>query len=93
MTTGLHTVADIYCNQCSQVVGWKYVSAAPNLLLSLVLITVLLDAGASVREKPEVQGGEIYSREVRMLRRLLQHFPAFQDDHLFIKFSDLSVHE
>ena len=32
MTTGLHTVADIYCNQCSQVVGWKYVSAAPNLL-------------------------------------------------------------
>eukprot|EP00270_Netrium_digitus_P019974 TRINITY_DN804_c0_g1_i3.p1 TRINITY_DN804_c0_g1~~TRINITY_DN804_c0_g1_i3.p1 ORF type:complete len:125 (+),score=6.82 TRINITY_DN804_c0_g1_i3:339-713(+) len=24
MTTGLHTVADIYCNACLQVVGWKY---------------------------------------------------------------------
>uniref|UniRef100_A0A7S0SU86 Protein yippee-like n=1 Tax=Mantoniella antarctica TaxID=81844 RepID=A0A7S0SU86_9CHLO len=24
MTTGLHTVADIYCNKCLQVVGWKY---------------------------------------------------------------------
>ena len=26
MTTGLHTVTDIYCNQCLQIVGWKYVS-------------------------------------------------------------------
>lgn len=24
MTTGLHTVADIYCNCCRQIVGWKY---------------------------------------------------------------------
>nr|QFS19071.1 Yippee-like protein [Apopellia endiviifolia (species B)] len=24
MTTGLHTVADIYCNCCQQIVGWKY---------------------------------------------------------------------
>lgn len=24
MTTGLHTVSDIYCNCCHQVVGWKY---------------------------------------------------------------------
>lgn len=48
MTTGLHTVADIYCNRCSQVVGWKYVSAARIFLLTLVLIIVLLIAGASV---------------------------------------------
>lgn len=26
MTTGKHTVADIYCNCCQQIVGWKYVS-------------------------------------------------------------------
>lgn len=26
MTTGRHTVADIYCNCCQQIVGWKYVS-------------------------------------------------------------------
>jgi len=30
MTTGLHTVADIYCNKCLQVVGWKYVSLNPK---------------------------------------------------------------
>ncbi|KAH7290603.1 hypothetical protein KP509_30G056900 [Ceratopteris richardii] len=27
MTTGLHTVSDIYCNSCRQVVGWKYEKA------------------------------------------------------------------
>ncbi|GBG64474.1 hypothetical protein CBR_g45170 [Chara braunii] len=27
MTTGLHTVADIYCNCCQRIVGWKYVEA------------------------------------------------------------------
>jgi len=28
MTTGLHTVSDIYCNGCMQLVGWRYVSLA-----------------------------------------------------------------
>jgi hypothetical protein len=27
MTTGLHTVADIFCNCCGQIVGWKYEAA------------------------------------------------------------------
>jgi len=27
MTTGLHTVADIHCNVCLQIVGWKYEEA------------------------------------------------------------------
>eukprot|EP00850_Spirogloea_muscicola_P008403 SM000044S16050 [mRNA] locus=s44:774975:776143:+ [translate_table: standard] len=27
MTTGLHTVADVYCNCCQRVVGWKYEEA------------------------------------------------------------------
>lgn len=26
MTTGLHTVSDLYCNGCMQLVGWTYVS-------------------------------------------------------------------
>ncbi len=25
MTTGLHTVADLYCNGCMHLVGWTYV--------------------------------------------------------------------
>eukprot|EP00976_Prorocentrum_cordatum_P065836 1178070-Prorocentrum_minimum.AAC.7 len=24
MTTGLHTVSDIFCNRCNRIVGWKY---------------------------------------------------------------------
>ncbi|CAG8604327.1 22332_t:CDS:2, partial [Cetraspora pellucida] len=24
MTTGLHTVKDIYCSRCRSVLGWKY---------------------------------------------------------------------
>jgi hypothetical protein len=27
MTTGKHTVADIFCNCCQWIVGWKYESA------------------------------------------------------------------
>lgn len=27
LLTGLHTVADISCNDCHSVVGWKYVRA------------------------------------------------------------------
>eukprot|EP01099_Mayorella_cantabrigiensis_P000776 TRINITY_DN1338_c0_g1_i2.p1 TRINITY_DN1338_c0_g1~~TRINITY_DN1338_c0_g1_i2.p1 ORF type:complete len:115 (-),score=9.83 TRINITY_DN1338_c0_g1_i2:244-588(-) len=27
LITGLHTVADIYCNDCQTVVGWKYLAA------------------------------------------------------------------
>eukprot|EP00657_Telonema_sp_P-1_P000640 TRINITY_DN1122_c0_g2_i1.p2 TRINITY_DN1122_c0_g2~~TRINITY_DN1122_c0_g2_i1.p2 ORF type:complete len:114 (-),score=19.40 TRINITY_DN1122_c0_g2_i1:279-620(-) len=27
LMTGLHTVADIYCNQCRSVVGWTYEEA------------------------------------------------------------------
>jgi hypothetical protein len=35
MTTGLHTVQDIYCSKCNTMVGWKYVSInSPFLLLS-----------------------------------------------------------
>jgi hypothetical protein len=26
LITGLHTVADVYCNSCQTVLGWKYVS-------------------------------------------------------------------
>eukprot|EP00164_Ancoracysta_twista_P001720 GFYU01002254.1.p1 GENE.GFYU01002254.1~~GFYU01002254.1.p1 ORF type:complete len:117 (-),score=28.21 GFYU01002254.1:478-828(-) len=27
LTTGLHTVADVYCNCCNALVGWKYETA------------------------------------------------------------------
>ncbi|XP_009356776.1 protein yippee-like At5g53940 [Pyrus x bretschneideri] len=30
MLSGLHTVADIFCCSCGQIVGWKYESAHEN---------------------------------------------------------------
>ena len=27
MTTGVHVVSDVYCNQCSALIGWTYVKA------------------------------------------------------------------
>mmetsp|Transcript_16933 Transcript_16933/g.41361 ORF Transcript_16933/g.41361 Transcript_16933/m.41361 type:complete len:117 (+) Transcript_16933:248-598(+) len=27
LITGLHTVADVYCNCCQTILGWKYVEA------------------------------------------------------------------
>jgi hypothetical protein len=28
MTTGLHTVCDIFCVTCGSILGWKYVTTA-----------------------------------------------------------------
>lgn len=50
MTTGKHTVADIYCNCCQQIVGWKYVS-----LLSKsqnIVLQTLEGPKASICSKP-----------------------------------------
>lgn len=31
MLSGMHTVADVYCCSCGQIVGWKYVLFYPSL--------------------------------------------------------------
>eukprot|EP00382_Lankesteria_abbotti_P004798 CAMPEP_0113847088 /NCGR_PEP_ID=MMETSP0372-20130328/1671_1 /TAXON_ID=340204 /ORGANISM="Lankesteria abbotti" /LENGTH=113 /DNA_ID=CAMNT_0000816309 /DNA_START=102 /DNA_END=444 /DNA_ORIENTATION=+ /assembly_acc=CAM_ASM_000359 len=31
MTTGLHVIRDIYCNECSANLGWKYVEAFEDI--------------------------------------------------------------
>ena len=54
MTTGLHTVCDLHCNGCLQLVGWSYVStrwsrhlpSASNHLLD-VPVDALLNATCS----------------------------------------------
>ena len=48
LITGLHTVADVYCNSCQTVLGWKYVSFlfSPFPLALLVV----------VRERPRPRG-------------------------------------
>lgn len=34
MTTGNHTVRDIYCCKCGQTLGWKYVGFLPSTVLT-----------------------------------------------------------
>uniref|UniRef100_A0A8V5GAC3 Protein yippee-like n=1 Tax=Melopsittacus undulatus TaxID=13146 RepID=A0A8V5GAC3_MELUD len=38
LLTGLHAVADIYCENCKTTLGWKYVS---NILKSLINVCML----------------------------------------------------
>lgn len=38
MTTGQHTVRDIYCCKCGALLGWKYVCFLSTALLHLILI-------------------------------------------------------
>lgn len=43
LVSGLHSVNDIYCSSCQQLLGWRYVSFS-SLLFSLVQLgSVLLD--------------------------------------------------
>jgi len=30
MLSGMHTVADIFCCRCGQIIGWKYVILPPS---------------------------------------------------------------
>ncbi|KEH31011.1 yippee family zinc-binding protein, putative [Medicago truncatula] len=41
MMSGLHTVEDIFCCCCGQIVGWKYVSFTFSPLVSLILLVTL----------------------------------------------------
>lgn len=33
MLSGMHTVADIFCCRCGQIIGWKYVILPPSSLI------------------------------------------------------------
>jgi hypothetical protein len=50
MTTGKHTVREMFCRGCQNVVGWKYVSASALIYQ----YTNLFLAGASIRALTKV---------------------------------------
>lgn len=75
--TGLHTVADIHCNVCDTVLGWKYVRVHPSTsrallsgfgilayadILCLYLLFLFRRAAGSVRRGAKVQGEQVLSR-------------------------------
>lgn len=37
MTTGMHTVSDVFCVGCGSIVGWKYVRLFSAALLEYLL--------------------------------------------------------
>ena len=63
LLTGLHAVADIYCNSCKTTLGWKYVSLSfteKNSIMCFMWLCVTV--GTCVWGKSKVQGGKIYHR-------------------------------
>ncbi|OBZ79008.1 hypothetical protein A0H81_00536 [Grifola frondosa] len=60
MTTGNHTVRDIYCCKCGTTLGWKYVRAPARMLTRSDRLTA--PAGPSVRDLAEVQRGQVHPR-------------------------------
>ena len=62
MTTGNHTVRDIYCCKCGTTLGWKYVRDFSSPRCYYFLLTeVCRWAGQSVRIVPEIQRGKVHS--------------------------------
>lgn len=45
MTTGLHRVKDIYCIQCSTLLGWTYVCWTTQLVIFCILIPYSIGQG------------------------------------------------
>lgn len=43
MLSGMHTVADIFCCSCGQIVGWKYVSLSLSLSLACLHTYIVLN--------------------------------------------------
>jgi hypothetical protein len=42
LITGLHVVADIYCNCCQQILGWKYVGGVlSNPIVDSAILWIL----------------------------------------------------
>src|SRR6266850_3896355 len=67
MTTGNHTVRDIYCCKCGTILGWKYVSiqfflSASDCLSAHDELLLTFAAGQSVRTIPKVQRREVHPR-------------------------------
>src|SRR5438105_2234722 len=62
MTTGNHTVRDIYCCKCGTILGWKYVSIAIrfHFRFSAHGTPSFWFAGQGVRTIPKVQRREVH---------------------------------
>lgn len=48
LLTGLHAVADIYCENCHTTLGWKYVSEAASNRICALMFTVMEDSDSQV---------------------------------------------
>src|ERR1700742_3575650 len=60
MTTGNHTVRDIYCCKCGVTLGWKYASHPHNFQTDFIVHW--RTTGQGLRGIAEVQGGQVHPR-------------------------------
>ena len=51
MTTGNHTVRDIYCIKCGVTLGWKYVSIFCSYIYIYELGGTVADGGISIQDR------------------------------------------
>lgn len=52
LLTGLHAVADIYCESCKTMLGWKYVCLYYTLLFYLIISFILITSLYNFRNMP-----------------------------------------
>ena len=71
LLTGLHSVADSFCAECTSRIGWKYLEAFESRYVRahtpLYCAAIQLNVRwvpLNVRPQSKVQGGQIYRREV-----------------------------
>lgn len=62
LLTGLHAVADIYCECCKTPLGWKYVSRDNVNRWSFIHVFPYITTGTCLRVESEVQGGKVHHR-------------------------------
>lgn len=75
LLTGLHAVADIYCENCKTTLGWKYVSDWLQIHLTLVCVEVLRWAALVFLQDsavlPDSRGTNHVLQQVETARSLL----------------------
>ncbi|RUP30108.1 hypothetical protein BC936DRAFT_138662 [Jimgerdemannia flammicorona] len=71
LMTGLHSVADIFCNVCQTTVGWKYNLSESRTSATFLTSPHAFRPGLRLRGVPEVQGRQVHRREGQDVQREL----------------------
>ena len=70
LRTGMHQVADIYCNQCQEIVGWKYVGLIPHRDSPFVhsVLTLFYKQEVAYEESQKYKEGKFIVEKAKLKR-------------------------